>query len=101
MIDELSSRRSRFQPGIPICLANGQEWTFPAPAADSEFAVESAEAEYVGLIHVVQEAEDQSERRLVDGTQSGRSWLACKRLPRRASRWYDARATTVSRFLRP
>ena len=35
-------------------------------AADSEFAVESAEAEYLGLIHVVQEAEDQSERRLAE-----------------------------------
>ena len=66
VVDELSSRRSRFQPGIPICLANGQEWIFPAPAADSEFAVESAEAEYLGLIHVVQEAEDQSERRLAE-----------------------------------
>ena len=66
MVDELSSRRSRFQSGIPICLANGQEWTFPAPAVDSEFALESAEAEYLGLIHVVQEAEDQSERRLAE-----------------------------------
>ncbi len=66
MVDELSSRRSRFQPGTPICLANDQEWTFPAPTADSEFAVESAEAEYLGLIHAVQEAEDQSERRLVE-----------------------------------
>src|SRR5271166_6940338 len=66
VVDELSSRRSRFQLGIPICLANDQEWIFPAPAADSEFAVESAEAEYLGLIHVVQEAEDQSERRLAE-----------------------------------
>src|SRR5271165_2210345 len=39
VIDELSSRRSRFQPGIPICLANGQEWTFPAPAVDSDFLI--------------------------------------------------------------
>ena len=38
----------------------------PRPAADSEFAVESAEAEYLGLIHAVQEAEDQSERRLAE-----------------------------------
>ena len=66
MVDELSSRRSRFQPGNPICLANAQEWTFPAPAADSEFTVGSAEAEYLGLIHAVQEAEDQSERRLAE-----------------------------------
>ena len=66
MVDELSSRRSRFQPGTTICLANDQEWTFPAPTADSEFAVESAEAEYLGLIHAVQEAEDQSERRLAE-----------------------------------
>ena len=66
MVDELSSRRSRFRPGNPICLANDQEWTLPAPVADSEFAVESAEAEYLGLIHAVQEAEDQSERRLVE-----------------------------------
>jgi len=66
VVDELSSRRSRFRPGNPICLANDQEWTFPAPAADSEFAVESAEAEYLGLIHAVQEAEDQSEQRLAE-----------------------------------
>jgi len=66
VVDELSTRRSRFQPGTPICLANDQEWTLPAPTADSEFAVESAEAEYLGLIHAVQEAEDQSERRLAE-----------------------------------
>ena len=66
VVDELSCRRSRFQSGNPICLANDQEWTFPAPRADSEFAVESAEAEYLGLIHAVQEAEDQSERRLAE-----------------------------------
>ncbi len=66
VVDELSNRRSRFQPGNPICLANDQEWTFPAPAADLEFAVESAEAEYLGLIHVVREAEDQSERWLAE-----------------------------------
>jgi len=66
VVDELSSRRSRFQPGNPICLANDQEWTLPAPAEDSEFVVGSAEAEYLGLIHAVQEAEDQSERRLAE-----------------------------------
>ena len=66
MVDELSSRRSRFPPGTPICLANDQEWTFPAPTADSESAFEPAGAEYLGLIHAVQEAEDQSERRLAE-----------------------------------
>jgi len=66
VVDELNCRRSRFQSGNTICLANDQEWTFPAPRADSEFAVESAEAEYLGLIHAVQEAEDQSERRLAE-----------------------------------
>jgi len=66
VVDELSSRRSRFQPGNSICLANDQEWTFPAPTAGSEFAVESAEAEYLGLLQAVQEAEDQSERRLAE-----------------------------------
>ena len=64
MVDELSSRRSRFQPGTPICLANGQEWTLPGPTADSEFAVEGGpETEYLGLIHAIMEAEDQSDRR--------------------------------------
>jgi len=63
VVDELSYRRSRFQPGTPICLANDQEWTFPAPTADSEFAVEAAETEYLGLIHAIMEAEDQSDRR--------------------------------------
>ena len=31
VVHELSCRRSRFQSGNPICLANDQEWTFPAP----------------------------------------------------------------------
>jgi hypothetical protein len=66
VVDELSSRRSRFQPGTPICLANNQEWTFPARSDDAEFAVEFAAAEYLELIHIVQEAEDQSERRLAE-----------------------------------
>lgn len=66
MVDEPSTRRSRFQPGTPIRLANDQEWTFPAPTAHSEFAVESAEAEYLGLIHALLEAEDRSERRLAE-----------------------------------
>jgi hypothetical protein len=66
VVDELSTRRSQFQPGTPICLANHQEWIFPAPTADSEFAVESAGAEYLGLLQAVQEAEDQSERRLAE-----------------------------------
>ncbi len=66
VVDELRSRRSRVQPGNSICLANDQEWTFPAPTAGSEFAVESAEAEYLGLLQAVQEAEDQCERRLAE-----------------------------------
>ena len=66
VVDELSSRRSRFQPGSPICLANDQEWTFPAPTAGAEFAVESAATEYLGLIQAVLEAEDQCERRLAE-----------------------------------
>ncbi len=66
MVDELSCRRSRFQPGTPICLANDQEWTFPAPTADSGLVFESAEAEYLGLIQAVREAEDQSERLLAE-----------------------------------
>ena len=66
VVDELSSRRSRFLPGTPIYLTNDQGWTFPAPTADSEFAVESAGAEYLGLIHAVQEAQDHGERRLAE-----------------------------------
>jgi hypothetical protein len=66
VVDELSTRRSRFRPGTPIRLANDQEWTFPAPTADSEFAVESGEAEYLGLIHALLESEDQGERRLAE-----------------------------------
>jgi hypothetical protein len=66
VVDELSTRRSRFQPGTSIRLANDQEWTFPAPTAVSKFAVEPEGAEYLGLIQAVQEAEDQSERRLAE-----------------------------------
>ena len=66
MVDELSSRRSSIQAGNLISLANDQEWTFPAPTTDSEFAFESAGAEYPGLIRAMMEAEDQSERRLAE-----------------------------------
>ncbi len=66
MVDELSSRRSSIQAGNLISLANDQEWTFPAPTADSEFAVEAAGTEYLGLIRAIMEAEDQSDRRLAE-----------------------------------
>ena len=66
VVDELTSRRSRFQSGTPIVLANNQKWLFPAPTADSEFPVDSGGAEYLGLICAVQEAEDQNERRLAE-----------------------------------
>ncbi len=64
MVDELSSRRRRFQPGAPIRLANDQEWIFPAPTAESEFNVESAGDDYLGLLRTMLEAEDQNERRM-------------------------------------
>ena len=66
MVDELSTRRSRFQHGTSIRLANDQEWIFPAPTAVSRCAFELEGAEYLGLIQAVQEAEDQSERRLAE-----------------------------------
>jgi len=66
VVEELSSRRSLFQPGTPIRLANNQEWTFPAPTTDSEFSVEFAGPEYLGLLHAVREAEDESEQRLAE-----------------------------------
>ena len=66
MVDELSSRRSSIQAGNLISLANDQEWTFPAPTADSEFAVEAAGTEYLGLVRAIMEAEDQSDRRLAE-----------------------------------
>jgi hypothetical protein len=66
MVDEVSTRRSRLLPGTPICLANDQEWTFPAPTADPVFATEPTGNEYVGLIQAVREAEDQSEQRLAE-----------------------------------
>ena len=66
MVDELSSRRSSIQAGNLISLANDQEWTFPAPTADSEFAVEAAGTEYLGLIRAIMEAADQSDRRLAE-----------------------------------
>jgi hypothetical protein len=66
VVDELSTRRSRFQPGTSIRLANDQEWIFPAPTAGSRFAFELEGAEYLGVIQAVLEAEDQSERRLAE-----------------------------------
>ena len=66
VVDELTSRRCRFRSGTSIRLADDQEWVFPAPTADPEFAVESAGVEYLGLIRAVQEAEDQNEARLAE-----------------------------------
>jgi hypothetical protein len=66
MVDELNTRRSRRLPGTPICLANDQEWIFPAPTADSVLPAELAGNEYLGLIQAVREAEDRSEQRLAE-----------------------------------
>jgi|GEM_PF-1145412 len=66
VVDEPVSRRSSIHAGRDIPLANGQEWTFPAPTDESGFAIEAAGAEYLELICAVLEAEDSSDRRLAE-----------------------------------
>jgi hypothetical protein len=57
MLDEPTRRRPDFLPGSPIRLADGQLWTFPAPAHEAEFG-----PDYPAAIAAVDEAEDRAER---------------------------------------
>ncbi len=65
MVAEVLSRCPAFLAGREIRLADNQSWTFPAPLEDVEFIVED-EAEYVGLIQAICEAEDRSDRLMAE-----------------------------------
>jgi hypothetical protein len=66
MVDELLSRRSSFRPGKKIRLANGQGWTLPSPIREWTGKAPSDREAYTGLIRSINEAEDNSERRLAE-----------------------------------
>ena len=66
MVDELLSRRSSFRSGKTIRLADGQGWTFPSPIREWSDKAHSEREAYNGLIRSINEAEDNSERRLAE-----------------------------------
>jgi hypothetical protein len=66
MVDELLSRRSSFRPGKKIRLADGQGWTLPSPIRAWTGKAPSDREAYTGLIRSINEAEDNSERRLAE-----------------------------------
>jgi hypothetical protein len=66
MVDELLSRRSSFRPGKKIRLADGQGWTLPSPGREWSDKAHSDQEAYNGLIRSINEAEDDSERRLAE-----------------------------------
>jgi hypothetical protein len=66
MVDELLSRRSSFRPGKKIRLADGQAWTLPSPVREWSDKAHSDREAYNGLIRSINEAEDDSERRLAE-----------------------------------
>jgi hypothetical protein len=68
MLDEKALRHPDFLEGIPIRLADGQMWTFPAPTACRDGAGAGAtpdaatDSEREALVAAVLEAEDRAER---------------------------------------
>lgn len=64
MVDELSSRRHRFQTGQKIRLADGQSWVFPTPLAPGDSNGFRADPEYGPLLDVVRDADSDEERAL-------------------------------------
>jgi hypothetical protein len=66
VIDEFLCRRPGFRAGREITLADGQAWTFPAPQSEAVSTECGADAEYVGLVRIVWEAENIHERYLAE-----------------------------------
>jgi hypothetical protein len=65
--DQLRGRRSDFHTGKGIRLADGQVWTFPAPAEQGSSSSGPAFGpDYFELIRAILEAEDSSEGRLAE-----------------------------------
>lgn len=70
MLDEKTRRRAEYRPGQAIRLADGQDWTFPAPpdpdGLDAGGPAASCDAfgpVYEALIHAVCDAEDWDDAR--------------------------------------
>ena len=66
MVSEQSSRRSGFQEGRKIRLADGQMWTFIRPSIDEKWAHGSSANEFEGLMRAIQEAENDYEKRIAE-----------------------------------
>jgi hypothetical protein len=66
MANEHSSRRSCFQDGKIIRLADGQMWTFVLPPRVERWKQASFANEYEGLMQAITAAEIESEQRLAE-----------------------------------
>ena len=66
MVSEQSSRRSSFQEGRRIRLADGQMWTFILPPMDEKWTHGSSANEFEGLMKAIREAEDAYEERIAE-----------------------------------
>ena len=66
MVSEQSSRRSGFQEGRKIRLADGQMWTFIRPSIDEIWTHGSSANEFEDLMRAIQEAENDYEKRIAE-----------------------------------
>ncbi len=66
MVSERSSRRSSFQEGRKIRLADGQMWTFILPPMGEKWMPGSSADEFEGLMKAIQEAENAFEQRIAE-----------------------------------
>ncbi|HEX8203625.1 MAG TPA: hypothetical protein VF590_24325 [Isosphaeraceae bacterium] len=63
MHDEVALRRPDFLSGSPIALADGQQWTFPAPPPRLVPGTAAGfGADYTATVAAIREAEDEVER---------------------------------------
>jgi len=66
MVNEQSSRRSCFQEGRRIRLADNQMWTFVQPSRDEQWKHRSSVNEYQGLMQSIKDVENESEQRVAE-----------------------------------
>jgi len=63
-MNEYSRRTPSFRDGVKVCLADGEEWVFPA--APKSPGATLFGSEYDGLMQLIIQAEDVSEQRLAE-----------------------------------
>ncbi|MFO0892959.1 MAG: hypothetical protein U0790_27960 [Isosphaeraceae bacterium] len=66
MANERDRRRTTFQEGMRLPLADRQAWTFPAPEDTPALLDDALRREYSDLLMAHCEAEDQAEKRIAE-----------------------------------